>query len=70
MTFIELLAEMCEGYIAKELTEGTEKDESTDTRNNENDIFQSTVTPATVKVKKWQFMLVYQQRNKRKKVIQ
>lgn len=35
MTFIELLAEMCEGYIAKELTEGTEKDESTDTRNNE-----------------------------------
>ena len=35
MTFIEILAEMCECYITKELTERTREDEPTDTRNNE-----------------------------------
>lgn len=36
MTFIEILAEMCECYITKELTEGVgEDDKPTDTRNKE-----------------------------------
>ncbi len=35
MTFVEILAEMCECYITKELTEGVgEDDKPTDTRNN------------------------------------
>lgn len=34
MTFIEILAEMCECYITKEFTEETKGDEENDKRNN------------------------------------